>query len=125
MVLGRPEVGRGAVIEHGTTSTGRWLRLRRVRLAVWIAVVEGVLVAFKQIPWFGAIAVAGAAIIFYLAYGRHLGSDVARQTSWIAAASQALVALVPILVILVGTLALIGVGILAVLALVVLFSDRR
>jgi len=47
-----------------------------------------------------------------------------RQAGWIAAVSQALVALVPVFVLIVGTLALILVGILAVVALVLLFSSR-
>jgi len=29
------------VIEHGTSKSGRWLRARRVRLVLWVAVVEG------------------------------------------------------------------------------------
>ena len=29
---------RSAVIEHGTSRTGRWLRERRVRVAIWVAV---------------------------------------------------------------------------------------
>jgi len=33
------------VLEHGTTKSGRWLRARRTRLALWIAVIEGILVA--------------------------------------------------------------------------------
>ena len=45
--------------------------------------------------------------------------------TWIAAASQALVALVPVLVVVVGTLALIVASpLLAVVALVLLFADR-
>jgi hypothetical protein len=44
---------------------------------------------------------------------------------WIAAVSQALVALVPLLVLVVGTLALVLVGLLAVVALVLLFSSRE
>jgi hypothetical protein len=51
--------------------------------------------------------------------------DWARQASWIAAASQGLVALIPVLAVVVGTLALIGVAVIAVVALVLLFADRR
>ena len=116
---------RAPVIEHGTSPAGRWLRARRIRLALWIAVVEGLLVVFDVVSWWLAVAVAAAVIAFYLFVGRDLPSYAARQASWIAAASQAFMALVPILVILVGTLALIAVGILAVIALVFLFSERR
>ena len=125
MVFGRPELGRGHVIEHGTSATGRWLRSRRFGIAAWIALVEGVLVVLHVIPRWPALVVAGAVIAFYLAYGRHSRSDSLQQTSWIAAASQALMALVPVLVIILSTLALIAVALLAVVALIVLFRDRR
>jgi len=119
------ELGRGEVIEHGTSPAGRWLRAYRLRIALAIAVVEGLLVALDVISWWLAVAVAGVAIAFYLWLGRRLGSDSVKQASWIAAASQVFVALVPLLVVLVGGLALIAVAILALVALVVLFSDRR
>jgi hypothetical protein len=116
---------QGALVEHGTSRIGRWLRARRVRIALWTAVVEGVLVVFHVISWPLAIILAVAVIALYFSVGNRLGSDAARQVGWIAAVSQALVALVPVLLILVGTLALIAVAILAVMALIVLFSDRR
>ena len=116
---------RSALIQHGTTRTGRWLRARRLRIALWTAVIEGILVVFHVIPWPVAVILAVAVIALYFSAGNRLRSDAARQVGWIAAVSQALVALVPILVIVVGTVALIAVGILAVVALIVLFSDRR
>ena len=114
-----------SVVEHGSSSGGRWLRARRLKIALWIAVVEGLLVAVHVISWWIALPIAAALILFYLFVGRETRSDLVRQTSWIAAASQALMALVPILVIVIGTLTLIIVGVLAVVALVVLFADRR
>ena len=125
MVSGRPELGRESVLEHGTSRSGRWLRENRVRFALAIAVVEGVLVAFDVIDWLPALLVAGLLVLFYFSYGRKLRWDWAREGSWVAATSQVFVALVPVLVIVVGTLALIGVAIIAVVALVLLFADRR
>jgi hypothetical protein len=125
MVAGRPELGREPVLEHGTSRSGRWLRDNRVRFALAIAVVEGVLVAFDVIDWLPALLVAGLLVLFYFSYGRKLRWDWAREASWVAATSQVFVALVPVLVIVVGTLALIGVAIIAVVALVLLFADRR
>lgn len=119
------ELGHASVVDHGSSSAGRWLRARRLRGALGIAVIEGLLVALHVIPWWLAIVVAAAVMAFYLFAGRRLRSDVARQTSWVAAASQAMMALVPILFIVIGTLTLIIVGVLAVVALVVLFADRR
>lgn len=125
MAFGRPELGRGEVLDHRTTRSGRWLRERRVRVALVIAVVEGVLVLAKVISWPIALVLAVATVVVYFAVAGRLRSDAARQVAWIAAASQALVALVPVLLIVVGTFALIAVGLLAVVALVLLFSERR
>jgi hypothetical protein len=125
MVAGRPELGREPVLEHGTSRSGRWLRENRVRLALGIAVVEGVLVAFDVIDWLPALLVAALLVLFYFAYGRKLRWDWGREATWVAATSQVFVALVPVLVIVVGTLALIGVAVIAVVALVLLFADRR
>ena len=124
MVFGAREVGRGHVIEQGASRTGRWLRERRLRVALWIAVIEGVLVVFGPISRWIAVLVALGAIAFYFLVGRDLGSQTARQASWIGAASQAIVLLIPVLVVLVGTLALIAVAVLALIALAALFSDR-
>jgi hypothetical protein len=121
----RPQgIPSGQFVDHGSTRAGRWLRARRLRFAAWIAVVEGLLVVLHLIPWFAAVALAALALGFYIWLGRELRSDAARQASWIAAASQVLVVLVPVLVALIGGLAILAVGVLAVVALVVLFTDR-
>lgn len=112
-------------LEHGTTRGGRWLRRYRTRIAFWIAVVEAILLVFGVVSRWGALLVAVLIIVGYFAVGLRLRSPVVRDAAWIAAVSQALVALVPVLVILVGTLALIAVGILAIVALIVLLGDRR
>ena len=112
-------------LEHGTTRTGRWLRRYRTRIAFWIAVVEAILLVFHAISRWGALLVAALVIVGYFALSPRLRSPLARDVAWIAAVSQALLALVPILVILVGTFALIAVGVLAIVALAVLFGDRR
>ena len=115
-----------SVLEYGSsTPSGRWLRTRRLRLAVSIAAVEGILVVADVIPWWSALAVAAAAMAFYVFIGRRLGSDTARHASWVAAASQAFMALVPVFVLVIGTLALVVVAVLAVVALVFLFAERR
>ena len=113
------------MIEHGSTRSSRWLHDRRTRLALWIAIAEGILVAVDVIPWLVAILVAALVLVGYFAWARWQRSQTVRETSWVLAVSQAFVALVPVLVIVVGTLALIAVAALAVIALVLLFSDRR
>jgi hypothetical protein len=117
-------VERGALIEHGTSRSSRWLHDRRVRIALWIAVIEGVLLLVHAIPRLPALAIAIVVVALYFWLGHRLRSATARQVGWIAAVSQALVMLVPILIIVVGTLALIVVGLLAVVALILLFSRR-
>jgi hypothetical protein len=125
MTYGSPELGRGEVLEHGSTRTGRWLRGRRTGTALWIAVLEGALVVFDVISLPVALIVAVAVLVLYFTLARRLRSDAARQAAWIAAVSQAFVALVPVLVVVVGTLALILVAMFAVFALVLLFAERR
>ena len=116
---------RPYALAHRTSRTGRWLRARRLRVALWAAVLEGILVVVGVIPGWLALAAAAAIVAFFLLVGRTTGSDVVRQASWIGAASQVLVALVPVLVFVVGALALIAVAVLALVALVALFADRR
>jgi hypothetical protein len=112
-------------LEHGSSRSGRWLRARRLRIALWIAVVEGVLVVFDVIPGWTALIVGAAVIAFYLFVGRNLRNDVTRQASWTAAMSQVLVALVPVLLFFISALAVVVLAVLAIVALVALVADRR
>lgn len=116
---------RRPAIEHGTTSTGRWLRDRRFQLAALIALVEGALVVVDVIPGWVAVLGAVAVIAFYLFAGRNLGSDAARQASWVAALSQVFVALVPVLVFVATAVAFAALAILAIVAVLALARDRR
>jgi hypothetical protein len=111
-------------LEHGSTRGGRWLRRYRLRIAFWIALVEAILLVAGFFDRWAVLFFALLAIVGYFLIASRLRAGVARDAAWTVAVSQALVALVPILVILVGTLALIAVGILAVVALVILFGDR-
>jgi hypothetical protein len=115
---------QGDIVEHGSSRGGRWLQERRVRIALWIAVVEGLLVAVHVINRWVAIIVAAAAILVYFFAGRESRSHAARQVSWILATSQAAVVLIPFLLIVVGTFALVAVGLLAIVALIVLFAEH-
>lgn len=114
----------GAVIEHRESGPRRWFRERRLAIAVWIAVIEGILFLVGAIPRLLTLAIAVLVVVGYLWLGDRLRPQALRDVAWVAAVSQALVMLVPILALVVGTLALIGVGILAVLALVLLLSRR-
>jgi hypothetical protein len=61
--------------EH-TSSTGRWLRQRRLKIALGIAVLEGILVAVeKDFTRWTLIIISAPIIAFYLFAGRSLGSS--------------------------------------------------
>ena len=112
-------------IEHRTTRASRWLRARRIRTALWIAVIEGILVAvLSNLTKWTIIAVAIPLLALYLFWGRTARSDTARQVTWIAGASQALAVVVTILAFLLSWLALVLAGIFAIVAVLFLLSDR-
>src|SRR5919202_2226548 len=125
MVFRTQGVESGQLVEHGSTPLGRWLRARRLRIAAWIALVEGLLVLIHVLPRIPTIILAAAVLVFYFGFGRQLRLHSLRQASWIAAMSQALVVLVPVLAALIGGLAVIALAVLAVVALVVLLQDRH
>ena len=114
------------MIEAGTTRTGRWLRERRVRIALWAAVIEGLIAAFSHdIGRWTILVLAVIVLAFYMVAGRHMKWDVARQLSWIAATSQALAILVIIFAFILKLVAIVAIAVFAIVALVYLFSDRR
>ncbi|HEU5278830.1 MAG TPA: hypothetical protein VFU26_08010 [Gaiellaceae bacterium] len=114
------------MIESGTTRVGRWLRERRLRLALWVAVAEGLLVALTHdLTRWTVLVIAVIVLAFYIVAGRSMRWDVARQLSWIAAASQALAILVIIVAFILGLVAIVLVALFAVAALVYLFADYR
>ena len=114
------------MIEAGSTRIGRWLRERRLRLALWVAVVEGLLVALTPDLTKWTVLIIGAILLaFYMVAGRNMRWDVGRQLTWIAAASQALAILVVILAFVLKLVAIVAVVIFALVALAYLFSDSR
>ncbi len=114
------------MLEGGSTRMGRWLRERRLRLALWVAVLEGLLVALTHdLTRWTVLVIAVIVLAFYIVAGRSMRWDVARQLSWIAAASQALAILVIIVAFILGLLAIVLVALFAVIALAYLFSDSR
>jgi hypothetical protein len=115
----------GGTVEHGTTRWGRWLRARRIRITLWIAVIEGIIVAVSpDFSKWTVIAIAIPVLAIYAVWGRHAKSDTAYQIAWIAGASQALAVVVVILGVLLSWLPLVLAAIFAGVALIFLFSDR-
>jgi len=112
-------------IEHGSTRLGRWLRLRRIRITLGLAAVEGLLYLVGILGWWEAALFALIAGGFWWFAGRASRSDVVREVSWILAASQLIVLCVPLALGLVKAVAIAVVALLAVIALFFLFTDRR
>lgn len=112
------------VLEHGSTRSGRWLRRHRTKIAFWIAVAEAILLVVGAIDRLPALLVAVLVVVAYFWVGRRLRQPVLRDVAWVAALSQALVALVPLLLFVVTAFAVVAVAALAVVALIVLFSRR-
>jgi hypothetical protein len=118
--------GTPNVIDHGTTKTGRWLRARRVRLVLWIAVVEGILVALlHDVTRWTVILIAAICILIYGLWGRNSSSDTIRQATWIAGASQALAVLLVLLAFIIPLLVVALVVVFAIVAIAFFFVDRR
>jgi hypothetical protein len=115
----------GYVVEHGETPFTRRLRRRRIQVAVAIAAVEGLLLLVGVLPWWVAIVAATAAVAVYVWVGREHASPAVRAFSWVAAASQLIVVLVPVAIVLVGLLAVVAVVLLAAIALALVLLDRR
>jgi hypothetical protein len=118
-------VDRPLTIEHGSTRLGRSLRENRLKIALLIAVVEGLLVLFGEIDWWVVVLLAIGAVAVYVTRGRTARRPELREGSWIFAVSQVAVVLVPALALVLTALAIVALVILAVVALVVLLRDRR
>jgi hypothetical protein len=115
----------GGTVEHRSTRTGRWLRARRIRLALWIAVLEGIIVALAHdVSRWTVVAIAIPLLALYVIWGRNAKSDTIRQLAWVAGASQALAVVVVVMAFILSWLALLLAGIFAAVALLFLFTDR-
>ena len=119
------ELGQGAAIDHDTSRFGRWLRVRRLRVALWIAVIETVVAAFTHdVSRWTIVLLAIVLIPLYLFWGRER-RDTIRQVLWVAAASQAMALAAVFVAVFVGTFVLLIAGLFAVIALFLILSDRR
>jgi hypothetical protein len=118
-------VSANAVLEHRQGSLGRRLQRNRLKVAIAIAAVEGLLVLLGAVSWWVVVLLAVGAVVFYLQVGRdHRNPDVVNGT-WTLAVSQLIVIVVPVLAAIAVALAAILVVVLAGLALAALLLDRR
>ena len=111
-------------LEHGSTRGGRWLREKRIRFTLWIAAFEGLLYLFHVLHWWTAVALGVIALGFWWFVARRHGSHAVREVGWIFAASQLLVLCVPIALKLVEWLAIGIIALIAIVALIFLFTER-
>ena len=115
----------GLVVEHRESQFSRWLRRRRVQLAVGLAAVEAVLVVAGVLPWWLVVVAAAGSVALYLwrrpgsRLARRSRGDVARRR--LAADRRARTRRL----VVVGVLAIVVVALLAAVALTVLLLDRR
>ena len=112
-------------IEHDSNSIGRRLRDNRLRIALVVALVEGILVLVGSIDWWVVLLLAIGAVALYATRGRTARREDVREASWIFAVSQVAVVLVPAMALVLTALAVVTLVIVAVVALVVLLLDRR
>jgi len=116
---------REAVLEHRASAFGGKLERGRLKLALGIAAIEGVLVLAGALAWWAVVLLALAAVVVYRSVGRdHPRADV-RSATWVAAVSQLLVVLVPVVAAVTIALAAVVVVVLAIGVLLVLLAERR
>ena|SRR5581483_7291933 len=112
--------------DHALSRPGGYLRQHRVRITLWVAVLEGLLVVAHVVPRYAVYALAAVALIFWFAFARNYKSSVARQSSWIFAASQAVAVLVPIVWAVTKLFIAIAIVVgIAVAALYFLYAERN
>ena len=116
---------RPLTIEHRSSRLGRRLRESRLRIALIVALVEGILVLLGAIHWWVVLVLAIVAVTVYVMRGRISGREEVRAVSWVFAVSQVAVVLVPVLALVLTAFAVVALVLIAVAALVVLLRDRR
>jgi hypothetical protein len=111
--------------EHERSGTAVWLEARRLKIALGLAFLEGIIVALeKDFTRWTVIIISAPVIAFYVFAGRSLDSDTGRQLSWIAAATQAFAILLCVIALLIGSFALIIAGLFAAVAVILLLGER-
>jgi hypothetical protein len=112
-------------MEHGSNRFGRALRQSRLKVALIVALVEGVLVLVGTIDWWVVALLAIGAVALYVSRGRQARREEVREATWILAVSQLAVVLVPVLALVLTAFAVVALVIFAIVALVILLRDRR
>ena len=102
-----------------------WLRENRLKVALGIAVAEGLFVALEEdFSRVTVIVIAIPVILFWVLAGRTLESETGRDISWILAMSQALAVCAAVIAIFIPVVALVIAGIFGAVAAYLLYHDR-
>jgi len=112
-------------IEHRSSRASRWLRQRRLQFTLWVAAIEGLLYVLHVLHLWEAVVLAVIAVAVWFYGGRTSRSDLVRQVTWVFAAVQLLVLLVPLVLTILKGVAIALVVLLAVGALIFLFTERE
>ena len=103
-----------------------WPLSTRMKIALGIAVLEGILVGLSaDFTRWTLIIVSAPIIAFYVFAGRTLESRLGRDLSWMAAAAQTFAVLLAILALVIKVFVLIIAGVFAAIALILLIGDRE
>jgi hypothetical protein len=104
---------------------GAWLRVRRHRLALWIAAAEGVIVAVSaDLSKWTVVALAAVSGLAWW-FGRNSRSNGIRQGLWIFVVSQLIAVVLVLFAVFFKWLLILGLIACAVIALAFLWFDRR
>jgi hypothetical protein len=114
-----------ATIDHGQGRLGASLRRNRARVVLVVVLVEGLLVLADAIPWWAVLLLAAGAFAFYVGNGRQSRRALVREASWVAAVSQLVVVLVPVLAVVLTALAVVVLVIVAIALLALVLLDRH
>lgn len=113
------------VVEQGESRSSRWLRERRLKIALGVGVIESILVLTSQVRWFWVLALFLVLFTLYVVVRRRVANETVRQLSWTAAFSQVLPFVIPLLWGLVKLVAIIVLVVVALVAVALLLLDRR
>ena len=97
---------------------------RRTRVALWIAVAEGIIVLFSDFTKWTVVALAIISFVVYYAT-RETSSSTLRNVAWTFAASQLIATIIVIIAWFFTWAAILAVVVAAIVALMILFRDRR
>jgi hypothetical protein len=104
---------------------GGWLHYHRVRIAAWVAALEGLVVLFSHdVTKWTVIVLAVVGTVGWLA-GRESRSNIIRQILWIFAVAELLAVILVIFAWILKWVLVLGVVVLAVGGLAYLFLDHR